>query len=68
MTTASDSYSSADRCMPCGGRATLTESKANALVIESFGGLEMFICRDDGGWHVWAPQVEQGLLQRIGAV
>lgn len=67
MTAPSDSYSQAARCMPCGGRAVLTEDKAQALVDEAFGGLEMFACREDVGWHVWAPTIEKGRPRHTAA-
>jgi hypothetical protein len=59
MMTPGIRYSDAPRCGPCGGRASLVRQSAKALVVDSFGGLEMYECPNGQGWHVWSPDVER---------
>ncbi|MCP2167000.1 hypothetical protein [Goodfellowiella coeruleoviolacea] len=60
-------YSEAPRCGVCGHRALLTREAAHALVLESFGRLELFTCPyADNGWHVWAPHLESRRVPEPG--
>lgn len=52
-------YSTAPRCLSCGGRALLTEVMAERLVNSGRGRLEAFICPESNSWHVWSPDAER---------
>ncbi|MDQ3154302.1 MAG: hypothetical protein M3R63_22150 [Actinomycetota bacterium] len=56
--TAALTYSTAERCPTCDGRAILTEAQADRLAAATSGRLEAFICLEGLGWHVWHPAFE----------
>jgi len=61
-----ETYSGADRCHSCAGRACLTETAAEQLEHRTEGRLQSFRCPEGRGWHVWSPGIESKELTGRG--
>jgi hypothetical protein len=57
-------YSEAPRCLPCDGRAVLSEAAANRFVAITDGHLVKFRCPDGDAWHLFNPTAERGRTGR----